>query len=142
MTWLLANGRASDMNTTIKSGSIGNVFDGNTSSLARTQSINPMVVTLSFATPKQLARSRVWFLVGNNRWRIETADAVAELDAASGSYRMALDWTTGAESSGKTGLSQLLLPAGLSGSHFRSSRVTIMCTSMNGGCFSPTAPFS
>ena len=91
---LLANAQATVTNTTIDIGPIGNAFDGNTNTLARTQSVNPMVVTLSFATPKQLIRSRVWFLAGSNRWRVETADSIADLDAASGTFHIALDWAT------------------------------------------------
>jgi hypothetical protein len=91
---MLANGQATVMNSTIDIGSIDNVFDANTSTLARSESINPMVVTLSFATPKQLIRSRVWFLAGSNRWRVETADSVADLDTTTGTFRVALDWAT------------------------------------------------
>lgn len=97
VAWALSNGQATVTNSTIDIGPIGNVFDGNTSTLARTQSINPMVVTLSFATPKQLMGSRTWFLAGDNRWRVETADTVAELDATTGTFRIALDWATGSE---------------------------------------------
>jgi hypothetical protein len=95
----IAAGQATVAHSTIDIGPIGNVFDGNTSSLARSQAINPMVVTLAFTTPKEIARSRVWFLAGSNRWRIETADTVADLNAATGSYRIALDWATGADTS-------------------------------------------
>jgi len=95
--WMLANGQATVTNSPLDIGVIGHVFDGDTSTLARTESVNPMVVTLSFATPKHLATSRVWFLGGDNRWRVETADSVADLDAGTGTFRVALDWATDAE---------------------------------------------
>ncbi len=94
---MLICGQATVANSIIDIGPISAIFDGDTNTLARTQSINPMVVTLSFATPKQLMRSRTWFLAGNNRWRVETADTVADLDAATGTFRVALDWVTGPE---------------------------------------------
>lgn len=94
---LLASGRATVAHTAIDIGPIGNIFDGQTNSLARTPGINPMTVTLSFTTPKELTGSGVWFLAGANRWRIETADTLADLDAATGSFRVPLDWQQGPE---------------------------------------------
>lgn len=94
---LLASAQANLAYSTVDIGPIGNIFDGYTSSLARTPAINPMVVTLSFSNPQELMRSRVWFLAGDNKWRLETANTVADLDAASGSYRVAFDWQTGSE---------------------------------------------
>jgi hypothetical protein len=91
---MLANGQATVTNTTIDLGPIGNVFDGNTNSLARTPAINPMIVTLSFTNPVQISRSRVFFLAGNNSWRVEAANSVADLDSMSGTYSVQLDWQT------------------------------------------------
>ena len=96
--WALANGQATVTHSVLDIGSIANVFDGDTGTLARTMAENPMVVTLNFASPKELARSRVWFLAGKNNWRVETAESVADLDAGTGTFRVALDWATGAES--------------------------------------------
>ncbi len=78
--------------TAIDIGPIGSVFDGRTDTLARTPGINPMSITLEFQNPKEITGSEVWFLGGTNRWRIETAESVADLDTASGSFRVALDW--------------------------------------------------
>ncbi len=97
VAWALANAQATVTNSPLDIGQIGDVFDNNTDTLARSAAVNPMVVTLTFVTPKQLIRSRVWFLAGSNRWRIETADSVADLDAGSGTFRVALDWDTGDE---------------------------------------------
>ena len=79
-------------------GNLNNIFDGNSNTLARTANINPMVVTVSFTTPQQLARSRIYFLGGDSESRIETADTVADLDSMSGSFRVALDFSFGANS--------------------------------------------
>ncbi len=69
---MLAAGQATVTNTTPDIGAIGNLFDGNTSTGVRTQSINPMIVTLSFTTAPQPSGSRLWFGNGIHRWRIET----------------------------------------------------------------------
>jgi SSS family transporter len=59
---------------------IGYVFDGNTNTTVSLLSSNSMAVTLSFAQPKRLARSRV-YLGSDSEWRVETANSAAELDA-------------------------------------------------------------
>jgi hypothetical protein len=51
---LLGSGNASVTHTSLDIGSISDVFDGDTGTLARTLAINPMVVTLNFATAKNL----------------------------------------------------------------------------------------
>jgi hypothetical protein len=88
----LVNGQGSVTYSAIDNGQIGNVFDENTDTLARSANINPMVVTLSFVSPRTLTRSRIYFLGANSQWRIETADSVAELDSMTGSFRIGLDW--------------------------------------------------
>jgi len=88
----LFNGQATVTSSAIDIGAISSVFDGNTDTLARSANINPMVVTLSFVAPLTLTRSRIYFLGDNSRWRIETADSVAELDSMTGSFHVALDW--------------------------------------------------
>lgn len=94
----LVGGQANVTSTTLDIGTVANIFDGNTNTLARTANINPMVVTLSFTTPQTLARSRIFFLGGDSEWRIETADSVAELDSMTGSFRVALDFAYGTNS--------------------------------------------
>jgi len=94
----LVNGQATVTYSALDIGQIGSVFDGNTNTLARTANINPMVVTLDFMSPLTLTRSRIYFLGDNGRWRIETADSVAELDSMTGSFRAALDWLNAAHS--------------------------------------------
>lgn len=95
----IALGRATVSYSAIDIGSIGDVFDGSTTTLARSRAVNPMVVTLSFSEPIRISRCRVWFLAGDNRWRIETADSVSDLDAGTGTFRVAFDWALGPESS-------------------------------------------
>ena len=94
----LAGGQATVSNSTIDIGPIGNIFDRNTNTLARTANVNPMVVTLNFTTPLQLTRSRIYFLGGDSQWRVETADTMAELDAMTGSFRASFDWLYGTNS--------------------------------------------
>jgi len=94
---MIALGQATVTNSPIDIGTIQNVFDRNTNTLARSQAVNPMVVTMSFSQSKRLSRSRVWFLGQDNRWRVETADTLADLDSGTGSFLVVLDWETGAQ---------------------------------------------
>ncbi len=96
---LLVGGQATVTNSPLDIGAMGNVFDRNTNTLARTPGINPMVVTLNFTSPLTLTRSRLFYYGDNGQWRIETADTMAELDSMTGSFRVALDWSFGAHSS-------------------------------------------
>jgi hypothetical protein len=99
----LNNGQVTTTHSTIDIGGIGNLFDTNTESLARSASVNPMTITLNFTTSQTLIGSRIWFLAGDNRWRLETADSLDDLQSTSGSYRVALDWQTGAQATWHTG---------------------------------------
>lgn len=97
VNWHLNNGKATITSSPIDIGSVGEVFDGKTVTLARSQAVNPMTVTINFTTPKTLDRSRVWFIAGDNQWRIETADTIQDMDTASGTFQVALDWVEGPE---------------------------------------------
>jgi hypothetical protein len=90
----LRAGRAAVTSSAIDIGSVHHLFDGDTGSLARSAAVNPMQVTLAFDSPVVIARTRIWFLAGPHRWRMETADTPADLDGQTGSYRVALDWAT------------------------------------------------
>jgi len=91
------NATATVSHSAIDIGTISNSFDGSTTSLARSAAINPFVVTLTFASVRELTKSRVFFYAGNNRWRVETANTLSDLDSGTGSFRVALDWETGVE---------------------------------------------
>lgn len=66
-------------------GSISDVFDGNTNSLARTPAINPLVLTIQFETPIILTRSRI--MSGQHgKWQIETAETLDDFDNQTGSH--------------------------------------------------------
>jgi hypothetical protein len=85
---LLADGQASVDATAWDIGGPAAIFDGNTSSLYRTPSINPAVVTLSFVVPQTLNGFRAYFSGGDYHWTVEAADSLADLDAQSGSYQL------------------------------------------------------
>ena len=63
----VAGGQATATSSALDIGNLNNIFDGNSNTLARTANINPMVVTVSFTTPQQLARSRIYFLGGDSK---------------------------------------------------------------------------
>jgi len=88
---MLASGQATADATAIDIGPITNLFDGSVSTLIRTPNIDPAVVTLSFSAPQTIHGFRCWFshASGNPayRWKVETADSQADLDARTGSYR-------------------------------------------------------
>ena len=50
--------------TTLDMGQVGNVFDGDTSTIIRTPGINPLVLTLTFSETQYISGFRIWFLAG------------------------------------------------------------------------------
>lgn len=94
---LLGSGAATLSCSPYDIGSPGNLFDGNTATLLRSAAVNPLKVTLSFAEPQPVSRFRVWFLAGDNNWRVESADSPAELESGTGSYRLLVPWTLGGQ---------------------------------------------
>ncbi len=91
---LQSAGQVSWLATASDIGSIRDVFDGNTATLYRSANINPAQITLEFTAPERFRRFRVMCAGGTTRWRIETADTLADLDSASGSYHLFVDWVT------------------------------------------------
>jgi hypothetical protein len=85
---MLAEGEASVVATTWDIGNPLAIFDGNQSSLYRTQNINPAVVTLTFNAPQTLNGFRVYFLGGPHDWTVESADSLADLSSQTGSYQL------------------------------------------------------
>jgi len=94
---LLSTGAASVTHSPLDLGVIGNAFDGDAATLARSASINPLVITLHFTEPQVISAVRTRFLAGQNRWRTEAADSLVDLDNTSGSYQLLTDWKTAPE---------------------------------------------
>ena len=86
--------------TALDMGSVSSVFDGNTSTLARTTAINPLVLTLTFTETQHFDGFRLWFLAGTNRWQVETAANLADLDGqnTNTTYRLLVPFRADAES--------------------------------------------
>jgi|GEM_PF-243490 len=100
---LIAFGQANATISSLSLGSVGSLFDGNCTTLAKSNQVNPLVVTLTFSSPKSFTGSRIWFLAGNNQWSIEAADSVADLDARSGTYQLAINRASDPESAWQGG---------------------------------------
>lgn len=69
-------------------GSINDVFDGNTATLARTASINPMIVTLDFNRIVAIGDNSVMNGAGNALWKLECANSLTDLNGQTGSYQV------------------------------------------------------
>jgi hypothetical protein len=93
----VAAGRASVTGTPSDIGGFAAMFDGNVTSLYRTPDIDPAVVTVAFDEPQTFRGFQTYFShAGGNpayHWKVETADSLADLDSASGSYRLAVGLT-------------------------------------------------
>jgi hypothetical protein len=111
---LLADEQASVEATAWDIGGPAAIFDGNTSSLYRTPSINPAVVTLSFVAPQTLNGFRAYFSGGEHHWTVESADSLADLDAHSGSYQLLAALNTPSDA-----FSSAILGAAVTASHVR-----------------------
>lgn len=66
-------------------GSIREVFDGSVVELARSQNINPMVITLQFSQSIPLLKSRINSAT-DAAWTLEVAQTLRDLDKQTGSY--------------------------------------------------------
>jgi hypothetical protein len=94
---LLSTGEVTVTTSPYDIGSPENLFDGDTNSILRSASVNPMLVTLEFTTPQPVERFRVMFNAGDNAWRVESADNLTDLDSGSGSYNLLVPWRAGLE---------------------------------------------
>jgi hypothetical protein len=90
----LDRGAATVAASTWDIGSPREVFDDSTASLYRSASINPALITLTYVQPQAFRKFRVLCAGGTTRWRVETADTQADLDARAGTYFLLVDWTT------------------------------------------------
>ncbi|HEY3394105.1 MAG TPA: hypothetical protein VGK58_15440 [Lacipirellulaceae bacterium] len=112
---MLAEGEASVVATTWDIGSPLAIFDGNPTSLYRTQNINPAVVTLTSNAPLTVDGFRVYFLGGTHNWTVESANSLADLNGRTGSYRL----LTSVSATPSDMFAQVSLPAAVSATHFR-----------------------
>ncbi len=85
---LIQNGTVQVTHSQFDIGSITDVFDGNYQSLARSASINPMVITLQFPFNVQFSGSEILQIAGEGWWTLEAADSESDLDNQSGSYTL------------------------------------------------------
>lgn len=94
---LVAAGQATVSGTVSDIGAFADLFDGNTASLYRTPNIDPAAVTVAFDSPQALNGFRAYFSHASGdpayRWKVETAGTLADLDGATGSYRLAVGLT-------------------------------------------------
>lgn len=69
-------------------GGIHDVFDGNDQSLARSASINPLVITLTFPFDVSFSGARVIQTYSDGWWTLEVADTEYDLAYQTGSYEL------------------------------------------------------
>jgi PA14 domain/Immunoglobulin domain len=82
-------GTASLTSTPFDIGSVTDVFDNSTNSLARTPNISPAFVQVSFTTSHTVSRIRVFLSYGSSyQWWIEKADTQNDMDTHTGSYAL------------------------------------------------------
>ncbi len=88
---LLRLGRVTPtVNTTFDIGQLGDVFDGNAGSLARTPSVNPLVITLAFDASFTFKRTRM--MQGTDgSLTLEVANTLTDLNNKTGSYVLAVN---------------------------------------------------
>jgi hypothetical protein len=89
-----AASQASFSGTQTDIGSVSQVFDGQTSTLMRTASINPAVVDLAFTSSQTLRSFRVFTSAPQHRWKVQSADTLSDLNGQIGSYAEIVPWTT------------------------------------------------
>ena len=88
---MLRAGEASVTHTSFDVGRVENLFDNNTSTLVRTPSINPAVITLTFPSPQTVTGFRSYFSHSFGdpafRYMVEAADSLTDLNDRARSYR-------------------------------------------------------
>ena len=83
----VAAGSVSVAATAFDIGSVNSIFDGSTSSLARTPNISPAFVQLAYSQNRTFRRFRVYLSYGSSyQWWIEKADTQADMDGKTGSW--------------------------------------------------------
>jgi hypothetical protein len=87
-------GQAAFSGTQTDIGSVSQIFDGQTQTLMRTANIDPAFVDLSFASPQTLRGFRVFTSQPEHRWKVQSADTLADLNNQTGSYAEIVSWTS------------------------------------------------
>ena len=72
-------------------GTIKNVFDNVVSSLVRTPSINPLIITLCFSRPQTVFATKLIMTYGDGKWTLEVADSLNDMNSGTGSYLKLFD---------------------------------------------------
>ncbi len=83
---LILNGSCKVEHSTFDIGSIYDVFDHRDETHARSQNINPLVITLTFPHPVTFSGAEILHVGGDGEWSLEAADTPEDLDAKTGSY--------------------------------------------------------
>jgi hypothetical protein len=112
---LLNSGGATVNATPWDTGHPNNIFDGNLGGLYRSANIDPATITLAFNNSQQVATFRTYFNGSTSRWRVESANSLADLDAHSGSYALLVPDTDSPSDIYNT----VDLPAPVTATHFR-----------------------
>ena len=74
-------------NTNFDIGSLSNIFDGNTKTLARTPAVNPLILTIQLKNNSDLISSRI--MCGNTAaWQMEVAMNLNDLENRTGTYQL------------------------------------------------------
>lgn len=91
----IAEGSAEvESNTVFDIGTLSNIFDGNTQTLARTPSVNPLILTIQLKNNSDLISSRI--MCGNTAaWQMEVAMTLKDLENRTGTYQLLVNQTAG-----------------------------------------------
>src|SRR5437867_109351 len=85
----VAAGRATLSATPFDIGSVNSIFDGDTTSLARTPNISPAFVQVTYTQARTLRKFRVYLSYGTSYdWWVEKADNQPDLDNHTNSYAL------------------------------------------------------
>ena len=83
---MISKGTCEVTHSTFDIGSIQDVFDHNEISLARSQSINPLTITLTFPFAVSFEGSNILQTYGDGWWTLEAADSEYDLAYEAGTY--------------------------------------------------------
>ncbi|MFA6570149.1 MAG: Ig-like domain-containing protein, partial [Bacteroidota bacterium] len=78
-------------NTPFDIGKIENIFDGQTSTLARTPAVNPLIITLILDDSIAFAKTRIFFSYGEGTFRLEAAMSLSDLSSQGPTYKVIED---------------------------------------------------
>jgi hypothetical protein len=85
---IVAAGGAAITHSDFDIGTIANVFDGNSASLARSANINPAFIEVAFTAPQTVRGFNLYFFGNTLSWQVETADTQADMDSKTGTYSL------------------------------------------------------